>query len=190
MHRLALVSLLALAGGCIQRVAPGCDLDTPYDTAIQRWTARADLYDPLTERAIFVATVESRIFREQRVRELARELGWTAETQAAELTKESQAGEAETSFVVGAYTDRPRDNDLAANKSIWRIALETPGGELLPLKVEQLDRNLNPNLHALYPELNIFSRVYRVHFARVSDGPVTLRLASGIGLADIKFERL
>jgi hypothetical protein len=193
MRHFTLVSalvLMALMGGCIQRVAPGCDLDTPYDIAIQRWTARADLFDPLTERAIFTATVESRIFREQRVRERARELGWTAETEAAELTKESQAGEAETSFIIGAYTDRPRDNNLADSTSTWRIALESPGGELLPIKVEALGRFLNPNLHALYPQLDIFSRVYRIHFAHVPEGPVTLRLASGIGLADMKFERL
>ena len=185
----ALAGLFLLAAACVPHVSTGCDLETPYSIAVQRWTAHADLYDPLIERASFTATIESRIFREQRVRVWAKDVGLSPEVQAARLASEMQASEAETAFLVGGYTDRPRDNNLGDVQSIWRVALETPGGELAPTRIEQLGRP-DDNLRKLYPYLDLFSRAYRVHFARVPEGPVTLRIASGIGIADLTFERL
>lgn len=176
------------AVGCI-RAAPGCDLETPYELAIGDWTAKANLYDFADERAQFAATLESMVFRQQRVRERARILGWPADVIESELKKEVSDCGCETSFVLGAYTDRPRENNLNEVTSIWRIALETPDGELLPLKVELLGKP-DENLIQLYPYLDAFSRVYRVHFPRAERGPVVLRVASAVGKADLPFERL
>jgi hypothetical protein len=170
-------------------VSVGSEADAPYSQAVTAWTARAQIYDPVEQKAAFAATLESHIFREQRAREEAQLLGWSPETLQAELTKQTQGPDGETSFILGAYTERPRDNNLADVQSFWRVALETAGGELLPVKIEGLGRP-DPTLRKLYPYLDVFSRVYRLHFAKVSEGPVTLRIASGYGIADLKFERL
>jgi hypothetical protein len=178
-----------MPSACTLRVATGCDLETPYDEAVQHWTAAAELRDNVDERASFTATVESKIFREQRVREQARQLGWSPEAAQTESQAQAKAADAETAFVVGAYTDRVRDNNLADKTSLWRVALETPAGELTPTKVEALGRP-DENLRKLYPYLDVFMRVYRVHFTPVATGPVTLRISSGVGKADLTFERL
>jgi hypothetical protein len=177
---------LALAG-CAHSNAAGSDVDTGYKWAVKSWTARAEIYTFADQRAHFIATVESRVFREQRVRERSRELGWPADVEQAESQKEFNDGEHETSFIVAAYTEVPRENDLGASGSIWRIALQTSSGELLPTRVDSLGR-ANENLQALYPYMDRFIRAYRIHFPKVSQGPVTLLIASGIGKAELKFE--
>ncbi len=186
--RATLAVLAAALAGCAHAAA-GCDLETPYEDAVAHWTARAEVYQLLDQRAAFNATVESRVFREQRARERGRELGLPVEAITADVQKEIAASDAATSFVVGAYTDRVRDNNLADKVSLWRIALETQAGELAPTKVALIGRP-DDNLRKLYPYLDPFQKVYRIEFPRVAQGPVTLRIASGQGIADLKFERL
>jgi hypothetical protein len=135
-----------------------------------------------------MATLESRVFREQRVRERSRELGWPPAIELAELDKESRDGERETSFIVAAYTEVPRENDLGDKGSIWRIALVTPTGELAPTAVDHLGR-ADGNMQALYPYMDRFIRAYRIHFPKVGPGPVTLLIASGDGKAELKFDQ-
>jgi hypothetical protein len=185
----ALAAALAMASlGCVHSAAPGSDVDTRYPRALRSWTAKAEIYDFADERAHFVATIESRIFREQRARERARELGWSAEVELAEVAKELQADDRETSFMVAVYTDVPRQNDLGEAKSIWRIALLTPAGELAPTLIDRLGR-ADANLSALYPYMDRYTRAYRIHFPKVAQGPVTLLIASGVGKAELKFDR-
>src|SRR5581483_350713 len=148
----------------------------------------SEIYHFADERAQFIATIESRVFREQRVKERAREFGWSAAVELAEYEKEFKADDRETSFVVAAYTEIPRENDLGDVKSIWRVALLTPGGELSPTAIDHLGRP-DENAEALYPYMDRFSKTYRIHFPKVHQGPVTLLIASGIGKAELRFDR-
>src|ERR1700722_2760676 len=77
--------------GCAHRAASGSDVNTAYTRAVRSWTSGAEIYHFADERAHFTATVESRVFREQRVRERSRELGWPAEVELAEFEKEFRA---------------------------------------------------------------------------------------------------
>ncbi len=160
-----------------------------YKHAVDSWTAKAEIYKFADEQAHFMATVESRVFRQQRVRERARQLGWTAAAEQAALTSELAAADHETSFVVAVYTEVPRENDLGDTASIWRVALETPAGELAPVSVDKLGR-ADANMQALYPYMDRFIRAYRIHFPKVAQGPVTLLIASGAGKAEMKFDHL
>jgi hypothetical protein len=180
---------LSLASlGCAYRAASGSDVNTVYRRAVGSWTSKAEIYHFADERAHFVATIESRVFREQRVRERSRELGWPADVELAELEKEFRASDRETSFVVAAYTEIPRENDLGDARSIWRVALMTPAGELSPTSIDRLGR-ADENMQALYPYMDRFIRAYRIHFAKVPEGPVTLLIASGIGKAELRFDQ-
>lgn len=186
----ALGAVLPLALlSCAHAAAPGSDVDTGYARAVSSWTAKAEIYKFADERAHFMATVESRVFREQRVRERSRQLGWPPATELAELDKESRDSDRETSFVVAVYTEVPRENDLGDTGSIWRIALVTPTGELLPIAVDRLGR-ADENMQALYPYMDRFIRAYRIHFPKVGQGPATLLIASGAGKAELKFDQL
>jgi hypothetical protein len=185
---LAVVSALALVG-CLHAGAGGSDLDTGYFRAVKSWSNAYEIYNFADERAHFNATIESRVFRQQRARERARLLGWPAEVELAEFNREFQESDRETSFILSAYTDVPRENDLGSPKSMWRIALETPAGELLPTRVESFGRP-DENTCVLYPYMDRYARAYRVHFAHVSQGPVTLVIASGVGKAELKFDQL
>ena len=181
-------ALALVLAGCAHGAAAGSEVNTGYRRAVSSWTSKAEIYHFADERAHFIATVESRIFREQRVRERARELNWPAEIELAEFEKESRDADRETSFVVAAYTESPRENDLGDPGSIWRVALLTPGGQLLPTSIDHLGR-ANENLQALYPYMDRFIHAYRIHFPKVSQGPVTLLFASGIGQAELRFEQ-
>jgi hypothetical protein len=174
--------------GCAHQSASGSDVNTGYSRAVRSWTSGAEIYHFADERAHFIATIESRVFREQRVRERSREMGWPAEVELAEFEKEFRANDHETSFVVAAYTEIPRENDLGDARSIWRIALLTPTGELTPSGIDRLGR-ADENMQALYPYMDRFIRAYRIHFPKVAEGPVTLLIASGIGKAELRFEQ-
>ena len=182
------VLLLALLS-CAHAAAPGSEADTRYALAVASWTAKAEIYRFADERAHFAATVESRVFREQRVRERSRELQWPPAIELAELDKESRAGDRETSFIVAMYTEIPRENDLGDTSSIWRVALVTPAGELAPIAIDHLGR-ADENMQALYPYMDRFIRAYRIHFPKVGQGPATLLIASGVGKAELRFDRL
>lgn len=180
---------LGLVVSCVPRVATGCDLDTPYHAAVRQWTAKANIYQFADQRAQFQATIESKVFRQQRARELAHEQGWSREAEQTELEKQRKADLDETSFILGAYTEIPHDNSLGEARSIWRVALDTPTGEVLPTRIDPIGRP-DSNSLALYPYLDNFQRAYRLHFPKVVQGPVTLKIGSAAGLAKLEFEQL
>ena len=92
--------------------------------------------------------------------------------------------------MVAAYTDERRENDLGDSKTVWRVALETGGQEAPPLRIEKIGRP-NENLRELYPYMDFhFTLVYRLHFPKVAQAPAVLRIASGVGMAELTFEQL
>jgi hypothetical protein len=183
------LALAAASLGCAHGPARGSDLETGYRQALQSWTSHAEVYQIADQRAYFYATLESRIYRQQRARERSRELGWPADRELAEVSKDLQQEGSETSFIVAVYTDVPRENDLGDVKSLWRVALRTPAGELVPTVIDRLGRP-DENMQTLYPYMDRYSHAYRIHFPKVTQGPVTLFIASGIGQAELKFDSL
>ncbi len=182
----AVCSLICLAlTACPPRASTGGEA-TSYDSAVARWTAQAELYQLEDIRAKFAATLQSDIFLRALVGEEARrwELGPTQSE--ALMQKERDEHKDHTVFIVGMYIDPPRDNKLGP-RSNWRITLMTQTEEIVPETVEELGIPTE-NQRALYPYLDVFWRQYRVSFKLVtSPGPWTLRVASDIGTAKLRF---
>lgn len=153
-------------------------------------TRRYQLYDGLVHRATATATFLSPEVREARARRLAKWLAWTQDDLARRLEAERTEAAAFDDFVVAFYTADRTANDLDAMRSVWRIAVEVGGGELLPTNVTALDSDAT--ITTLYPWVSPFDTVYRVRFAQPPDAPLagrpfTLEIASALGRIPLDF---
>ncbi len=153
-------------------------------------TRRAYLYDRLSHRATATATYLSLPVREARVRRLAVWLGWTEEEKAARLATEHAEAQKFEEFVLAFYASDSRSNDLDAPTSVWRIALELEGGDLVTRDATALDPDAT--VVNLFPFVSPFDVVYRVRFPKAPGAPLDHRpfrmvIASALGKLDLPF---
>jgi hypothetical protein len=201
----ALGALCAMALGCSLRPprvgAPGPELPNPdaeraYQEVLARYTSHRELYALFDTRMLAAVTYQALVFREARVRRLGLFQAQPAELVAKNLADEEAEASQYHDFFLGAHLNEYRYDDFDRKDSIWRIALVTPAGELVPSSVERIGRS-NLNLRAFYPYLDDFWVAYRIRFPRVtaSGAPVVpgdastlvLRVASVLGKADFVF---
>jgi hypothetical protein len=194
MSRLAPVLLLAVLG-CAEvpfvepqpNPAPN---EGEWAALRERSTRTGKLYDGLGTNAFIRAVYQAPAVRQARVTRLA---AWKAMTDAERdrmLAAESSEAAQYDDFLVALFTPDPADNDLDANRSIWRVALVVPGeGERLPVAISQV--RADSTVRALYPGIGDFDVVYRVRFTRweppLAQRHFTLRVAGARGRFDLGY---
>jgi hypothetical protein len=167
-----------------------------YQGVFERYSDRAEIYDGFDTRLFAGATFQSMEFREARVKRQG-EFQILPKPRLEELLAKERTEEAQfNDFHLGVHVNDYRFEDFANRKrSIWRIVMLTPAGEVEPLSVERIGR-ANLDMRAMYPYLGVFWVAYRVRFPKVTpDGTpiigenvshVTLRLASTLGHAELR----
>lgn len=185
-RRLALLLLLA---ACVPLPSPRPRSEEgQWKEERLRWTRKFELYDRLDSRAFAVVTYQSQAVRVARATRLAEWKGMPkAETEAL-LAQERAEGEKYDDFFLGFFVADPRQNNLNASESVWRVALLLGNGvQVRPEKIEQLPDDVT--LHALYPYLGDFYTPYRIRFPKklVGDEPgaFVLRIAGAVGKLDV-----
>jgi hypothetical protein len=203
--KLRAAALLAVLAGCtttpptIGDPAPRLTdrrKEQAYQDTFAKYSDRAEIYDGFDTRMFAGATFQTAAFREARVQRLA-EFQFLPRPRVDELLAAERAEEAQfNEFHLGVHVNDPRFEDFANRKrSIWRIVMLTPLGEVEPVSVERIGR-ANLDMRAMYPYLGVFWVAYRVRFPKVlQDGTsivpesathVTLRLASTLGHAELR----
>jgi hypothetical protein len=200
---LGAVALLGALVGCSNLqpvgVEPTPSLDDPkqeaaYQALLNRYTDRKEIYDGFDTRIFAAATHQTPTFRSARVHRQA--LFQTLPAQKVEQLLAAEQAEAEqfNEFFVGVHVNEPRYDDFAHRKSIWRMALVTPAGEVTPVEIRRMGRT-DLNVRAYYPYTGLFWVGYRVRFPKTfSNGQpvipegtdtVMLRIASSLGKAEL-----
>jgi hypothetical protein len=189
---LAAASLLAL-GACSHVPTPGAEPKPGPDEgawaqAREMQTRAVRLYDGLALRAFATVVWESPEVRTARVDRLATWKAMTDVERAAARRAEDDVAASFDEFTVALFTPDKNDNDLDANQSSWRLAVVTPTGEALPVKVTQY--RVDSLLRTLYPRIGDFDVVYRVRFpkqAGLGQTPFVFRMAGPRGKMDFPF---
>jgi hypothetical protein len=187
----AAVAALALAGCAFLPRAPK-PTTTEGEWARERdaATRRAFVYDGLKHRATGTATHLSATVRDARARRLGEWLGWTpAEVEDRLAIERGEAGQGEE-FLLSFYAADPRDNDLDAPRSVWRVAVKVDGSDVVATRVTSIDRDATTV--GLYPYIGPFDTVYRVFLPHAPGGPLagrefTLEVASARGKVAMDF---
>jgi hypothetical protein len=171
------------------------DAERTYREILDRYTGRDEVYAGFDTQLFAGATYQSWVFREARVKRLARFQRMTVEEIEAQMKQERADWEQFHVFELGTWLQDPKFDDFDRKDSVWRIALVTEGIELLPIKVQRESR-VDQNVRAIYPYMGMFWVKYRVTFPRKGpDGSpllpngtkeLTLRLASTLGRADLR----
>jgi hypothetical protein len=170
---------------------PDGQANAEYDAVLQHYSAQRQVFIGFDTILFGGVTYESPAFRDARVR---RRAAFLAETQAqlAQQLQASQEGQDFYEFTMGVYMQNSKYDDIGLPGSIWRLALETPGGEVGPILIKRLG-HANLNTRAYYPYMGDFWNVYTVRFPKtVQTRPLvpaehpyfTLLLASSLGKAE------
>ncbi len=190
LARAAALATALAAAGCHPRQPMPLTQHGEWAWVRDAATRRFILYDNFDHRATATATHLSLEVREARSRRLAEWLGWTdqeLQTSLAQERKEYAAGE---EFLLAFFTADWKSTDLAAPRSVWRVAVKVDGADVLASKVTSLDQN--PNLDGLFPYIGPFDVVYRVQVPRPASGafagrPFVLELSSAMGKIPLDF---
>ncbi|MCI0571089.1 MAG: hypothetical protein L0Y66_10065 [Myxococcaceae bacterium] len=199
-HLAALTALLC--AGCAMRpptvgepgpTLPEAEAERVYTQLLNRYSGRAEVYARFDTRAFFATTFQSPTFREARARRLSAFRSETLTELESRLDQERREDAESHEFFLGAHVNAPQFDDLDRKGTVWRIALVTPAGSVLPLGVERIGR-ANLPMRALYPYMDTFWTAYRVRFPREVAGQpvippgteqVTLQIASPLGQAEM-----
>ena len=152
-------------------------------------TRRLELYDGLVHRATATATHLGPEVRRARAERLAQWLSWTDEELRRRLAEEATEAGRYEEFVLVLYTADKDDNDLDSTRSVWRVAVETEGVEVLAGRITGLEDEAN--LRGLFPWIGPFDVVYSVRFPRSAEPlegrPFVLRISSALGQIPLDF---
>ncbi len=187
-----LAALAATLAGCpfhAREPVPGPD-EGDWAAVRDGATRRLQLYDGLVHRATATATFLAPSVREARARRLARWLSWTEDELSRRLAAERAEADAFDEFVVAFYTADRKANDLDAQTSVWRVAVELGAVEILASKIGAIDSDAT--VVALFPWVAPFDTVYRIRFPHPPDGPLAgrpfvLRISSAMGPLALDF---
>lgn len=203
MRRQPLAWLAPLVLGCAmtppQVGQPGPEVADPkseaeYQAVLERFSAHREVYSGVETQIFTAATYQSVAFREARVRRKAVFQLWPpGELEQALAQERSEAAQAHEVVFGATMPDRQFD-DFDSRKSIWRLSLRTPQGEVTPVSVRRIGR-ADANVRAYYPFMGDFWTVYSARFPLQIGGQplvgpdtttVTFRMASTQGQVEME----
>jgi hypothetical protein len=197
------VALLGLLSGCVNTpptvgeqapTLPDEGAEQAYQSVLARYTGRQEIYDGFDTRVFAGATLQTPAFREARVRRRAA-FQVLPESKVEQLLAEERDEAAKVHEVfLGVHLNEFQYADFDMKRSIWRLALVTPAGEVTPTRVVRVGR-ADLEMRAYYPYTGVFWVGWEVHFpTTLSDGQpvippgteqVTFRMASSLGKAEL-----
>lgn len=201
---LATGALLGMLSGCstmppaVGEQAPTLhdeNAEAAYRALLHKYSGQQEIYDGFDTRLFAGVTIQTMTFREARVlRQAAFQVLPPPKVQ--ELLAEERAEAAQVhEFFMAVHVNDYRYLDFDFKKTIWRMALVTPAGEVTPVRIRRLGR-ADLEMRAYYPYTSVFWVGYEVQFPTVmaSGQPVippgteqvTFRLASSLGQAEMK----
>ena len=165
-----------------------------YREILETYSDSAEIYSRFDTQAFTGATFQSWPFRQARVQRMAQFKEMSPQELQQHLAEERAEFEQFNVFDLGTWTQNPKFDDFDTKNSIWRIALVTGKGQVLPAEVRRVGR-VNLNTRALYPYMGTFWVQYRVKFPKLlpdgtpvippGENQVILRVASTLGQADL-----
>lgn len=196
MTRAALVGLTLVLVSCanarIPRVGgdpPPADTDAAFESAYQqtleRYTRSQGVFDFFDTKLFVHATWESSPFMEARVKRFSRFRAMPAEEERAAMEAERQRLSDATEFHLAVHANDPKMDDFDRAGSMWRIALVSDGKEYTPKLIERIGRTTTEQ-RSIYSYMEPFWVGYRLRFPKTS-GPMTLKIASSAGKAELQF---
>ena len=197
MRRLLWAVVLLCSAGCatarIPRVAGEPSpaetdqaLESAYQQTLERYTRSQGVYDYLDTRLFVYATWESTPFMEARVKRYGRFRSIPVEEERAAMEAERQRLRDVTEFHLAVHANDPKMDDFDKAGSMWRLALVVDGRELAPVLIERIGR-ANTEQRSIYSYMESFWVGYRVRFPKAVSGPMTLKVASSVGKAELTF---
>jgi hypothetical protein len=197
------VALLSLLGGCVTtpptvgEQAPKLEdeqAEQAYQSILEKYSGRKEIYDGFDTRVFAGATLQTPAFREARVRRRAA-FQVLPENKVEQLLAEERAEAGQVhEFFLGVHLNDWRYADFDMKRSIWRIALVTPAGEVTPSRIVRVGR-ADLEMRSYYPYTGVFWVGWELHFPiTLSNGQpvippgtqqVTLRMASSLGKAEL-----
>jgi hypothetical protein len=160
-----------------------------YENLIESKTRKIEVYEGLYNKLTIQGTwLDSRV-TEATLSHRARLQQWTEEKYKEEKTKAISKHTESTEFFVSFYTPERRHNDLAQNKTLWKIFLDVNGqryeGKATKVKL------LLTEIQALYPYHNRWSTPYVLSFpvatSLVENRNAVLTLTGAVGSPQIQF---
>ncbi|MBL8917420.1 MAG: hypothetical protein JNJ54_01050 [Myxococcaceae bacterium] len=161
-------------------------IESAYQQTLERYTRSQGIFDYLDTRLFVHATWEATPFVEARVKRFARFRALPAEEERAALEAERQRLKDVTEFHLAVHANDPKMDDFDRRDSMWRLALVVDGKETTPELIERIGRT-NTEQRSTYSYMEPFWVGYRVRFPRSSGGPMTLKIASSVGKAELSF---
>jgi hypothetical protein len=133
-----------------------------YENRIERFSAGDTQYSGFYNNFEYRATLLNSSVRAALLERQSAYYQWDTEKQASEREKSTGRAAAETEAFLSFFTPDRHNDNLADNKSIWRVYLEA-GGKRYIGKVRKL-RSLLAELQALYPYHTRWNTPYMVTF--------------------------
>jgi len=161
-------------------------LESAYQQTLERYTRSQAVYDYLDTRLFVHATWESTPFMEARVKRFGRFRAMPPEEERAAMEAERQRLRDVTEFHLAVHANDPKMDDFDRPGSMWRIALVVDGRELAPVLIERIGR-ASTDQRSIYSYMESFWVGYRVRFPKAVSGPMTLKVASSAGKAELTF---
>jgi hypothetical protein len=161
-----------------------------YQSLTEKKTTKVEVYSGLYNQMTVSSTRMDGEMTEAYLSHSARLLQWNAVQHQTEKAKIISQGTEKTEFFVSFYTPERKHNDLASNKSIWKIYLDINGqryeGTAKKIKSQLIE------VEAMYPSHNRWSNPYSVTFpiaAAIADGkPAVLTITGTLASTQLKFE--
>ncbi|WP_409477977.1 hypothetical protein [Pseudobdellovibrio sp. HCB154] len=188
---LALLPFIVLS--CVHRLPTPegiKDISTSeYEDYVETKTQKQEVYDGLYNKLTVQATRLDADMSENLVAYQAKLSQWNLEKYKEEKGKIIAKHSDSTEFFISFYTPERKHDDLAFNKTSWKVYLDV-GGQRYEGKVTKL-KGLFLDIEALYPFHNRWSSAYSVLFpvsTPATDGkPVTLTLTGPLATTQLNF---
>jgi hypothetical protein len=193
--RRAALALLLFGAACtrVPRVgepapeAPDSNAESDYKKVLDKYSAHAEIYNSLDTRIFAAATLQSDAFVTARLTRQGQFQQIPAETVNARIEAERQRLAATREFFLGVHANNSKFDDFDKADSIWRIALVTAEGEVIPEKIDRVGR-ATIDLRSYYPYMDDFWVGYLVRFPKgAPGGTLKLKMASSLGRAEMQF---
>lgn len=160
-----------------------------YEEMVESKTKKTEVYDGLYNKLTVQSTRLDAEMTENLMAYSAKLSQWSAEKYKEEKAKMIGKHSESTEFFLSFYTPERKHDDLAFNKTSWKVYLDV-GGQRYEGKVTKI-KSLFLDLEATYPHHNRWSTPYSVVFpvsTPATDGkPITLTLTGPLATTQLVY---